>query len=264
VTRRARDRWARNTSSWSLSKARAKTRGNRRTGWRRTSPLGRHTNFSARYQSRYLSNSGRLFFNSRDALVPQDINNNEDVYQNEPSGTGDCTASSATFHQSNGGCAALISSGAAAGESAFLDASEDGSDAFFLSGERLKPDEDTDTATDIYDAHVCTASSPCPSSPVSTPACTTADACRAASPPQPSIFGAPASATFSGAGNLSPAPPKPPPTLTRAQKLAKALGSCRSKYKRSKKRRGSCERQARKRYGAKQSRKAKAKKRGSR
>ncbi len=40
----------------------------------------------ARYQSRYLSNSGRLFFNSSDALVAQDINNNEDVYQYEPAG----------------------------------------------------------------------------------------------------------------------------------------------------------------------------------
>ena len=35
----------------------------------------------ALYRSRYLSDSGRMFFNSADALVPQDTNGVEDVYQ---------------------------------------------------------------------------------------------------------------------------------------------------------------------------------------
>ncbi|HZL21666.1 MAG TPA: hypothetical protein VFG23_28300, partial [Polyangia bacterium] len=38
----------------------------------------------ALYQSRYLSDSGRLFFNSPDALVPQDTNGKENVYEYEP------------------------------------------------------------------------------------------------------------------------------------------------------------------------------------
>jgi hypothetical protein len=38
---------------------------------------------------------------------------------------------------------------------------------------------------------------------------------------------------------------------TRAQLLAKALKACRKRYKRSHARRAGCERQARKRYGAK-------------
>ena len=42
------------------------------------------------YQSRYLSNDGRLFFNSSDALVPQDTNGKEDVYEYEPDGIGAC------------------------------------------------------------------------------------------------------------------------------------------------------------------------------
>jgi hypothetical protein len=70
------------------------------------------------------------------------------------------------------------------------------------------------------------------------------------------IFGAPASATFSGPGNLVPpaaVKAKPP---TRAQLLAKALKAC--KAKKDKQRRKGCERQARKRYGAKK----KAKKKG--
>src|SRR4029077_10640469 len=82
-------------------------------------------------QSRYLSNQGRPFFNSNDALVAQDINNNQDVYQYEPLGVGDCTGSSATFNAAAGGCVGLISSGRASGESAFLDASESGADVFF-------------------------------------------------------------------------------------------------------------------------------------
>ncbi len=80
----------------------------------------------ALYQSRYLSNSGRLFFNASDALVPQDTNNVEDVYEYEPPGIGDCSSSSKTFSPASGGCVALISSGSSKEESAFLDASESG------------------------------------------------------------------------------------------------------------------------------------------
>jgi hypothetical protein len=206
----------------------------------------------ALYQSRYLSDEGRLFFNSRDALVPQDINNDQDVYQYEPAGVGDCTGSSAIFNQASGGCVSLISSGRAAGESAFLDASESGGDVFFLSGERLVA-KDVDTALDVYDAHVCTSGAPCFSETTAPPPCETAEACRSAPAPQPGIFGSPSSATFSGQGNLSPAPPKR--ELTPKQKLAKALSACRKRYKHSKKRRSTCEKQARKRYGAKKARK---------
>ena len=40
----------------------------------------------ARYQPRYLSNEGRMFFNSGRRLVPQDINGTWDVYEYEPAG----------------------------------------------------------------------------------------------------------------------------------------------------------------------------------
>ena len=55
-------------------------------GWLRTSRDGhrRSGSWTAFYQSRYLSDSGRLFFNSSDALVPQDVNGTEDVYEYEP------------------------------------------------------------------------------------------------------------------------------------------------------------------------------------
>jgi hypothetical protein len=205
---------------------------------------------AALYQPRYLSDEGRLSFNSSDALVPQDINNNVDTYEYEPAGVGGCSTSSRTFSERSGGCVALISSGTAAGESVFLDASESGDDVFFLTSERLVS-RDVDGAFDVYDAHVCSTVVPCLGESTSPPACATAAACRAAPMPQPQVFGSPASATVSGVGNLAPSPPSK--SLTRAQKLTKALTVCRKKYRRHRRRRAVCERQAHKRYPAKQS-----------
>lgn len=107
----------------------------------------------ARYQSRYLSNRGRLFFNSADALVPQDSNGTEDVYEFEPPGVGGCTEASPAFAPRNGGCLGLISSGTSKEESAFMDASETGDDVFFLTAARLTG-KDVDGAYDLYDARV--------------------------------------------------------------------------------------------------------------
>jgi|SRR5580692_1676506 hypothetical protein len=190
------------------------------------------------YQSRYLSNSGRLFFDSSDALVPQDINGTEDVYEYEPPGVGNCTAGASTYGERSGGCVGLISSGTGSGESGFLDASENGDDVFFLTSEPLVP-EDTDTAYDVYDAHVCTSS--CASAPQPPPACETADACRAAPLAQPSIFGAPSSATFTGAGNLAPPPPATvkPTVATKPHKTVKCAKGKRRIH-------GKCVKQSRK------------------
>jgi hypothetical protein len=201
------------------------------------------------YQSRYLSNSGRLFLNSGDALVAQDVNNNQDVYEYEPVGVGDCLSVSSTFHALSGGCVALISSGRARGESGFLDAGESGDDVFFLTAERLVS-QDVDSAIDVYDAHVCSAGAPCFEEAEKPPPCATADACRTAPSPQPGIFGLPSSATFSGPGNVVPAPPPlKARSVAAGQKLAKALSVCHRRHTKSRKRRVACERQARKRYG---------------
>jgi hypothetical protein len=207
----------------------------------------------SRYQSRYLSDEGRLFFNSIDSLVPQDINGNEDVYEYEPAGIGSCSTSTSTFSSRSDGCVSLISSGTATGESAFVDASEGGGNVFFLTGEKLVS-QDFDSAVDLYDARVCTEQSPCFASVVASPSCTTADACRAAPSPQPPIFGSPASSTFAGAGNVVPAGPRSAvktKTLTKAQKLTRALAACHRKKTREK--RVACERQARRHLGARRS-----------
>jgi hypothetical protein len=216
------------------------------------------------YQSRYLSDSGRLFFNSSDALSPQDDNGTEDVYQWEPPGVGSCEVGGAGYDSRSGGCVGLISKGSSREESGFLDASETGGDVFFTTTAKLTP-QDADTAYDIYDAHECTPASPCIAPPAEPPPpCSTEASCKASPTPQPAIFGPAASATFQGAGNLiaelaSP-PPRPKP-LTTAQKLAKALTGCRKTYKHSKKRRGRCEAEARRRYRATGAKKANRKRR---
>jgi NHL repeat/WD40-like Beta Propeller Repeat len=107
----------------------------------------------ALYQSRYLSDQGRLFFNASDALVPSDTNGTEDLYQYEPPGIGSCSEASPGFAARNDGCVSLISSGTSAEESAFMDASESGNDVFFLTASRLTA-RDEDKALDLYDARI--------------------------------------------------------------------------------------------------------------
>jgi hypothetical protein len=201
----------------------------------------------ALYQSRYLSDSGRLFFNSLDHLVHQATDGKENVYEYEPAGVGSCESRT-------GGCVSLISLGSSGRESAFLDASASGNDVFFLTASQLVP-QDIDGAFDVYDARVCTPASPCLSPPQPAPAgCGTADACRPASPSQQAPAGPPPTATLSGQGNVAQAQnlgakAGQPKQLSRAQKLARALKACRKL--RGKKRRAACERKARKAYGAK-------------
>lgn len=202
---------------------------------------------TSRHQSRYLSDSGRTFFNSPDALVPEDTNGVEDVYEYEPAGVGDCSNASATYSTASGGCVALISSGQSNEESTFLDASESGDEAFFLTTARLVK-HDVDSAFDVYDAHVCSASSPC-SVPPEPPIVCEGEGCQTVpgAPNDPT----PGSLSYKGPGNVlgsgGPPPPGKPPS--KSELLAKALKSCRQK--KAKKKRVACERAARRKYGAK-------------
>jgi NHL repeat/WD40-like Beta Propeller Repeat len=195
----------------------------------------------ALHQPRYLSDSGRLFFDSADGLVSADGNGTQDVYEFEPGGVGSCDVQS--------GCVSLISSGSSSEETAFLDASESGGDVFFLTAAQLSV-ADGDKAFDVYDAHVCTLAPGCASPPAgSPPPCVTTDSCRAAPATQPDTFGAPASSTFAGAGDLQPTAPSKAKARTRAQMLAKALKACRANH--NKRKRAACVRRAHKRYDAK-------------
>ncbi len=241
------------------------------------------TQNNAIYQPRYLSDSGRLYFQSPDDLLPQATNHKEDLYEYEPpgvpSGTHQCTATAATFDPQAEGCLGLISSGTATGEAAFLDASESGGegphgeelsegggDVFFVTAAELVP-QDTEATFSVFDAHECTAAEPCVVPPEEKPpeACQSTETCRSYTPPGGPSLGTPASTASGASGNLSAqhavlsnkASTKPKP-LTRAQKLSKALKTCRSKYKHSGTKRIACEKQARKRYGhtAKKAKKA--------
>lgn len=224
------------------------------------------TRREAPYQSRYLLDSGRLYFNSADSLVPQDTNKRvetipgegeqevgvEDVYQYEPEGLGSCPAGA-------GACVSLISSGTDTHESAFLDASVSGNDVFFLTSQSLFS-TDIDTAYDLYDARVCSESSPCLTPPPPAPApCGDEASCRSTSGGGAPSFGSASSESSLGAPSISRLQTLPSKTsvapkakaLTRAQKLKRALAGCKKAHKHSKRKRVSCERQARHKYGAK-------------
>ena len=187
---------------------------------------------------RNLSNDGnRVFFESPEALVANDTNGQQDVYEWESNGTGSC--------QQAEGCLSLLSSGQSADPSYFADASATGNDAFIFTSQQLVG-QDQDQNVDVYDARVeggISAQNTLPTLPCA------GDPCRNVSTPAPT-FGVPSSQVFAGAGNLAPTvtPSKPQSKpLTRAQKLARALKACH--LRRNRHRRASCKAQARRRYG---------------
>lgn len=206
------------------------------------------------YQSRYLSEDGRLFFDSPDHLVPAATGDKEKVYEYEPNNVGSC--------HSEAGCIGLISAGSAPPgtaehESAFIDASADGNDVFFVTAAQLTP-QDTDSNYDVYDAHVCEAASPCVFPSQSHTKSCEGEHCQKIYVQLPG-FAEPSTGTSSGnvtgqvhvlgTTTTSPPPPPHPSALTNAQRLAKALHSCKTRYKRQKRKRLACEKQARKKYG---------------
>jgi hypothetical protein len=150
------------------------------------------------YTPRFALDNGRVFFNAIDSLVPADSNGEWDVYQYEPIGVGDCSASSgdADTSRSAGGCVSLVSSGTAEGEAGFRDASESGGDIFIVTPAQLN-ETDQDRELDVYDARV----GGVPATLPDFGECL-GEACQpgAVAPNDPT----PASAAFKGQGNLKP------------------------------------------------------------
>ena len=144
----------------------------------------------------------------------------------------------------DGGCVSLVSSGESQEESVFMDASESGDDVFFVTGQPLV-DRDYDHALDVYDARVCSAQAPCASEPVAPPPCDSGDSCKAAPSPQPEIFGAPASATFNGQGNVVTIGATSTKKVTPKQKLESALKVCERKHRHNRHKRQLCQRRIR-------------------
>ena len=122
---------------------------------------------------------------------------------------------------------------------------------FFATADQLLP-EDTSNNVVVWDARVG-GGFPVNGLP---PPCDNGDSCKPPPTPQPAVFGVPASATFSGKGNLTPESGTEPVAKSKtkskmkgktASGLAKALRACKGERKA---RRVRCEKLARKRYGA--------------
>jgi hypothetical protein len=166
------------------------------------------------YKPRWISADGaRVFFVSFEGLVPQDTNQEQDVYEWERSGTGGCRQSS--------GCVYLLTGGTTVGQSSFLDASENGDDVFIVTNANLDG-TDEDGAYDIYDARI--GAQP----PVAQPACT-GTGCQGV-PPAPPIFAAPPTLTFSGLGNF----PAPASTVVVKKATTKKAVKCKKGFTRKK------------------------------
>lgn len=144
-------------------------------------------------QPRYLTDSGRLFFDSADSLVAADTNHGvEDVYEFEPDGVGGC--------RREAGCLSLISAGREGVDSNFVAMDSSGDNVFFTTRDRLVP-ADADQLMDLYDARVgggFETESQLPPLPCQ------GEACQPPSPPAPP-GPPPGSQGLEGPGNPKPA-----------------------------------------------------------
>lgn len=166
--------------------------------------------------SRGVSEDGsRVFFDSPDALVPQDTNGQRDVYEWE------------------NGTLYLISTGVSSSASYFGDNSPDGNDVFFGTAQGLDPG-DTDEAYDVYDARV---PRPGDRPPPSAVPCE-GSVCQGP-PSTPSLLAPPSSETFSGPGNETP-PPAGKATKGHKRSKPSAARRCRKRFPYSSRKRRSC------------------------
>jgi hypothetical protein len=175
------------------------------------------------------SDGDRIFFDTADPLVPQDSNTGSTVV-----GAGRIEPQGRDVYEWENGTVYLLSSGKSPENSYFLDNSENGSDVFFATSEGLVPG-DTDAAYDVYDARIPHEGDNPP------PAAVPCEGSVCQGPPRvPAPLGAPASATFSGLGNIAPEPAakpavKPKPKATKCKKgFVKKKTKC-VKNKKSKK-----------------------------
>ena len=122
----------------------------------------------------------RVFFNTAEALVPQDVNGRPDPYEYD--------ATNGTVH--------LLTSGTSTVPSYVLDASTTGDDVFIITRERLVG-WDIDASYDLYDARV---GGGFPEPPIPVPACT-GDACLPAAATAPDTAN-PSSSAHRGPGNV--------------------------------------------------------------
>ncbi len=203
---------------------------------------------TADWSSLSVTETGDVFFTSRDRLAAAAIEGHENVYEYKPPGAGACGA------EAGSGCLDLISPGDEAspaevhGKPRLLGADLSGDNVFFVSGDSLVP-RDTDTQLDWYDARVeggfdeSVAGSGC-----------SEEVCQGPVPPAPIMPSLGGSATQAGESPVASAPGAPATHSKTARsnasslKLAKALKACR---KSPRKQRRTCEARARRRFAKK-------------
>jgi hypothetical protein len=183
---------------------------------------------------RNVSDNGQVFFDSANPLVAAAQNGQSSIFLQS------------NVYEYQNRQLHLLSSGSAEAPAYFYDASVDGGDVYLITAQALVPGASS-AEFSIYDTKL---DGGFPAQPSSSAEPCSGEACsgpQSIAPRLPAI----SSTAVSGQGNLEPAVSKPAAVrgLTGAQKLAKALKSCRVKRDRHK--RGVCEAQARKRYGPK-------------
>ncbi len=154
------------------------------------------------------------FFVTASALVPQDVDGEIPIEGNgeEPNGDGDVhgtTSLSTDVYEWRAagvdgcdavqGCLALITDGHGGLLNTLLGVAEEGREAFIYTNSKLLP-QDLDTAGDIYAVRVDGGFAPPPTRPTECEG----DACS--TPPPAPNDATPSSLTFSGSGNVAPAP----------------------------------------------------------
>lgn len=165
------------------------------------------------YQPRWLSTDGsRVFFISNQALVPQDTNGVYDAYEWERPNAGSCAGSKSE------GCLYLLSGGTSSDDSDFVDAGENGDDAFIVTRAKLTGSDEGELYN-IYDVSNDGTRTPTP------PTCT-GTGCQGV-PGEPPIFATPPSVTFEGVGNFSMSSEK----VVRAKQKGKKKTKSRPKHK---------------------------------
>jgi hypothetical protein len=102
-----------------------------------------------------LSDDGRVFFDTEEAIVLRDGDNAKDVYEWEKEGAGP-TAGGCDSENPNlfptGICLSLITSGTSQFDSSLLSASAHGGDVFFFTHDTLAHEDENGPVTKIYDA----------------------------------------------------------------------------------------------------------------
>ena len=99
-----------------------------------------------------LTDEGRVFFNSDDALAATDTDQRQDVYEWEPEGVGNCQQSSPSYSRVTETCLALISAGTSSSASGLLSTDADGTDAYFFTRDKLAEQDEDGPTVKVYDA----------------------------------------------------------------------------------------------------------------